>query len=110
MLTQKIIEIAPLAYLRGRTFKHTMIILDEAQLTTENQMKMVLTRIGEGARMFITGDLAQTERKIKTNGLGDFLQRLANSKSRMIAVCQFDTRHIERDPVVAEVLHLYGDE
>lgn len=110
MLTQRIIEIAPLAYLRGRTFKNTIVILDEAQLTTENQMKMVLTRIGDGTRMFITGDLTQTERKIKTNGLGDFVNKLKGLKSSMISVIEFDHSHIERDPVVGEILKIYGDE
>lgn len=107
MLEEGIIEIAPLAYLRGRTFKNSVVILDEAQNTTISQMKMVLTRIGEHSRMFVTGDLAQTD-LLKTNGLVDFTDRLDVS-SKSIVSCKFEKSHIERDPVVAEVLKIYGD-
>ena len=107
MLEEGLIEIAPLAYLRGRTFKDAIIILDEAQNTTISQMKMALTRIGEQSRMFVTGDIAQTDLS-KKNGLVDFTDRLDNT-SRSIVSCKFEKIHIERDPIVSEVLDIYGD-
>jgi len=72
MLENNIIEIAPLAYMRGRTFKQAFIIADEMQNATPNQMKMLLTRIGEDSRMVVTGDIQQTDRKEAQNGLLDF--------------------------------------
>src|SRR5210317_724106 len=71
MIEEGIIEIAPLAYMRGRTFKNAFILADEMQNATQNQMKMLLTRLGEGSMMAVTGDLAQADR-LKDNGLIDF--------------------------------------
>src|SRR6056300_1397611 len=71
MIQEGIIEIAPLAYMRGRTFKDAYIIADEMQNATPNQMKMLLTRLGEGSMMAVTGDLNQADR-LKDNGLIDF--------------------------------------
>ena len=68
MLEEGIIEISPLAYMRGRTFKNAYIIADEMQNATQNQMKMLLTRLGENSKMVVTGDLAQADR-LKDNGL-----------------------------------------
>ena len=110
MLINGIIEIGPLAFLRGRTFKDTFVILDEAQNTTVDQMKMVLTRIGEGSTMVITGDLAQHDRGFGENGLKNFLEHLKRSKSNNIAICEFERKDIERDALVAEILNIYGDE
>jgi phosphate starvation-inducible PhoH-like protein len=62
MIAEGIIEISPLAYMRGRTFKNSFILADEMQNATENQMKMLLTRLGEGSMMAVTGDLAQADR------------------------------------------------
>jgi predicted ribonuclease YlaK len=70
------IEICPLAYMRGRTFKDTWIIADEMQNATINQVKMLLTRIGQNSRMVLTGDLAQHDRNLHENGLFDFIRRL----------------------------------
>jgi phosphate starvation-inducible PhoH-like protein len=72
MIAEGIIEISPLAYMRGRTFKNSFILADEMQNATENQMKMLLTRLGEGSMMAVTGDLAQADR-IKDNGLIRFV-------------------------------------
>lgn len=108
MLKDGRVEIAPLAYMRGRTFHNSFIIADECQNCTPNQMKMLLTRIGEGSKMVITGDLAQHDRGYENNGLKDFLSRIG--QSARIQVVQFDSRDIERHPVVEEVLKLYGDE
>lgn len=108
MLDEQIIEISPLAYMRGRNFKNSFIIFDEAQNATVNQMKMVLTRLAEGSRMIVTGDLNQVDRKFTNdNGLKDFLARLQFSNT--IASVDFGRRDVQRHPVVAEVLKLYGE-
>ena len=73
MIDANIIEIAPLAYMRGRTFKNAFVIADEMQNATREQMKMLLTRIGVGSQMVITGDLRQHDRGFGDNGLKDFL-------------------------------------
>ena len=72
MIQEGIIEISPLAYMRGRTFKHSFILADEMQNATPNQMKMLLTRLGEGSMMAVTGDLAQADRR-EDNGLINFV-------------------------------------
>jgi phosphate starvation-inducible PhoH-like protein len=110
MLEDETIEISPLAFLRGRTFKNAWIIFDEAQNSTTNQMKMVLTRIGDNSKMVITGDLNQNDRKFATeNGLREFIALLQKSKSQMIDVVDFGVKDIMRHAVVREVLELYGD-
>lgn len=109
MLDEKILEISPLAYMRGRNFKNSFIVFDEAQNATVNQMKMVLTRLAENSRMVITGDLNQTDRKFSTdNGLKDILARLNHSKS--IASVSFARKDVQRHPTVSEILKLYGED
>jgi phosphate starvation-inducible PhoH-like protein len=111
MLEEQIIEIAPLAYMRGRNFKNSWIIFDEAQNATVNQMKMVLTRLSEGSRLVVTGDLKQLDRKYTNeNGLRDFIERLTSGPSSMISSVDFGRRDVQRHPVVAEVLKLYGED
>jgi phosphate starvation-inducible PhoH-like protein len=110
MLDEGTIEIAPLGFMRGRTFKYAYIIADEMQNATPDQTKMLLTRIGEGSSMIITGDLRQHDRGFDQNGLKDFLERLAQRNIRSMAVCTFRREHIERDPLVAEVLDIYGED
>ena len=109
MLEEGTIEICPLAYMRGRTFKDCVIIFDEAQNTTASQMKMALTRIGEGTRMYITGDLKQSDLR-RENGLYDFFKKLEARSSLAISLTSFKREHIERDPIVEEVLRCYGEE
>lgn len=109
MLDEGVIEISPLAYMRGRTFKNAYIIADECQNTTVNQMKMLLTRLGENSKMIVTGDLAQADR-LSDNGLIDFCNLLANKPMKHIDIVQFDQRDIERHDAVKEVLKIYGDE
>lgn len=109
MLEDGIIEISPLAYMRGRTFKNAYIIADEMQNATQNQMKMLLTRLGENSTMVVTGDLAQADR-LKDNGLIDFVGKIEGRKLQHIDVVRFDQKDIERHKAVAEVLNLYGDE
>lgn len=108
MIHEKKIEIAPLAYMRGRTFKNTWIIADEMQNSTKNQMKMLLTRLGENSRMVITGDLDQHDRTGEINGLQDFLEKFRGCRSNSISSIEFETKDIEREEVVKEVLDIYG--
>jgi phosphate starvation-inducible PhoH-like protein len=110
MLEEKIIEIAPLAYMRGRNFKRCWIVFDEAQNSTVNQMKMVLTRLSDRSKLVITGDLNQLDKKYHTNnGLKDFITRLQSVGSEMIGTVDFGRRDVQRHPVVSEVLKLYDE-
>lgn len=109
-LEEGVIEISPLAFMRGRTFKNAFIIADEMQNATPNQMKMLLTRLGEGSQMVVTGDIKQADRRDKDNGLLDFKQLLSGfGKSEYIALTEFVNQDIERHPAVKEVLEIYGD-
>lgn len=110
MIEDGAIEISPLAFMRGRSFKDCIIIADEMQNSTEEQMKMLLTRLGEGSRALITGDLRQTDIKKDSNGLGGFVARLESMNSDLIAVVKFRREHIERAAIVSEVLRIYGEE
>ena len=110
MLEEQIIEISPLAFMRGRTFKNAWIVADEMQNATPNQMKMLLTRLGEGSKIVVTGDVKQTDRREKDNGLLDFMQLVNNfGGSKFIEAVQFSHKDIERHPAVTEVLSIYGD-
>ena len=109
MLEEGTIEISPLAYMRGRTFKNAYIIADECQNTTVNQMKMLLTRLGEGSRMVVTGDLAQADR-LNDNGLINFCNLLGSQRNlKHVDIVQFDHMDIERHNAVKEILSIYGD-
>ena len=109
MLEDGTIEISPLAYMRGRTFKNAYIIADECQNTTVNQMKMLLTRLGENSRMVVTGDLAQADR-LNDNGLINFCNLLGGKQGlKHVDIVQFNAKDIERHNAVKEVLALYGD-
>ena len=110
MVAEGVIEFASLMYLRGRSFKNSIVILDEAQNSLPSQMKLLLTRLGENTRAFVTGDLDQTDHKKQDNGLSDFVDRLRAVRSKMIGVAEFEHKHIERDPIVSEVLKIYGAE
>ena len=108
MIREGVIEISPLAYMRGRTFKNAYIIADEMQNATVNQMKMLLTRLGEHSKMVVTGDLAQADR-LNDNGLINFCGLLANRQTKHIDIVEFDHRDIERHHAVKEILAIYGD-
>jgi phosphate starvation-inducible PhoH-like protein len=109
MLEDGIIEISPLAYMRGRTFKNAYIVADEMQNATVNQMKMLLTRLGEGSKMVVTGDLAQADR-LRDNGLINFCDLLqGHPLLTHIDIVEFDSKDIERHNAVKEVLAVYGD-
>lgn len=106
MLEENIIEMVPIAFIRGRTFKNAYVLVDEAQGTTANSMLSILTRIGENSKMVVTGDLAQSDRG-RDNGLADFLKRFESSKH--IEVIKFTGKDVERHPVVKELLEIYKD-
>ena len=111
MIVDEVIEICPLAFMRGRNFKNAYIIADEMQNATPNQMKMLLTRIGDGARILVTGDVKQTDRKIGDNGLLDFRKLLDDFRNaKHVSGIEFTMSDIERHPAVEEVLRIYGDE
>ena len=109
MLIEGVVEISPLAYMRGRTFKNAFILADEMQNATPNQMKMLLTRIGENSRMVVTGDLKQADR-IEDNGLIEFIRLLKDKESlKYVDMVNFGQKDIERHPAVKEILEIYGD-
>jgi phosphate starvation-inducible PhoH-like protein len=108
LLEEKVIEIAPLGYMRGRTFKNCWIVADEMQNSTVSQMKMLMTRLGENSRLVITGDLEQYDRVHEVNGLEDFLSKFRGKRSSSISSFEFQRSDIQREDVVKEVLDIYG--
>jgi phosphate starvation-inducible PhoH-like protein len=104
-----IIEIVPLAYMRGRTLNQAVIILDEGQNTTVSQMKMFLTRMGTGSKIIVTGDVTQTDLPKQTkSGLTDAVQRLSDIER--IAIVYLDEKDIVRHPLVQQVVRAYEEE
>ena len=100
------IEIAPLAFMRGRTFTNAFVIVDEAQNTTSIQMKMVLTRIGEGSRMVINGDLTQVDLPVgQKSGLKQAKEIL--SKIKALKIVELDVDDVIRHPIVAQIIKAY---
>jgi phosphate starvation-inducible PhoH-like protein len=110
MLEDQVIEISPLAFMRGRTFKHAWIVADEMQNATPNQMKMLLTRIGEGSRIVVTGDVEQADRKNPDNGLLDIATRLEQSPTSGLRVCRLGAKDVQRHPIITSVLKIYGSD
>ena len=116
LIDEKIMEIAPLGFMRGRTFKNTWIVADEMQNSTPSQMKMLLTRLGENSRLIVTGDLEQYDRVAGggINGLEDFLRRYHRTRDpesdepRSICAFEFKRSDIQREEVVKEVLNISG--
>lgn len=110
MLDEQTVEISPLAFLRGRTFRDSWIVFDEAQNSTQNQMKAILTRIGSNSRIVVTGDLNQLDRKFcNNNGLLDFIQRCKEVPSERVATVEYTLKDVQRHPVVIDVLKMYGE-
>jgi phosphate starvation-inducible PhoH-like protein len=104
-----VIETSPLAYMRGRTFKNSVVIADEMQNATPSQMKMLLTRLGSNSKMVVTGDLQQADRPCN-NGLLEFLQLFNNFENhRYVDLVKFDIHDVERHEAVKEILAIYGD-
>lgn len=107
LIKSQIIEICPLAYMRGRTFENSWIIADEAQNMTPNQMLMLLTRIGNKSKMIITGDPNQHDRGFEVNGLNDLIKRMRYYKDSKIGLVEFTENDVERHPIIKTVLKLY---
>ena len=106
LVEKQIIEVAPLAYMRGRTLDDSFIILDEAQNTTPEQMKMFLTRMGVGSKVVVTGDVTQIDLPDRTrSGLVDALQILKNVDG--IAQCYFTEKDVVRHRLVQEIIKAY---
>ena len=100
------IEVAPLAFMRGRTLSRAFIILDEAQNCTPAQMKMCLTRLGEESRMAITGDLSQSDLPGGPQGLEQALRFLSGIEG--VAVTRFGEKDVVRHPLVTRIVAAYG--
>lgn len=105
LLESKTIDVAPLAFMRGRTLNDSFIILDEAQNTTREQMKMFLTRLGHGSRMVVTGDLTQSDLGLKKTGLQDACEVLHDIKS--IAFCHLTSSDVVRHSLVSKIIAAY---
>ena len=109
LMERHVIELAPLAYMRGRTLSHAFVILDEAQNTTESQMKMFLTRLGFGSRAVITGDPSQVDLPGQTrSGLVHAVDLLSSVKG--ISVTRFTPQDVVRHPLVQRVIEAYEKE
>jgi len=106
LIEKEVIEVAPLAYLRGRTLNNAFIIMDESQNTTVEQMKMVLTRIGFGSKAVINGDLTQVDLpKHITSGLNHVIQVLHNTDG--IGITEFSSKDVIRHPIVRKIIDAY---
>lgn len=111
MLNSGTIEISPLAFMRGRTFKNCFIIADEMQNSSPNQMLMMTTRLGQGSRMVITGDLKQSDR-CENNGLLDLLQHIKRYDKSMdeIKIVEFNHKDVQRSSTVSKILDIYSND
>jgi phosphate starvation-inducible PhoH-like protein len=117
MLHSGVLEISPLGYMRGRTFKDAFVIADEMQNSSPNQMLMLTTRIGDGSKMVITGDLKQSDRG-PDNGLSDLMRKLTkyneycgatNKSVPNIKMVLMKGEDIQRSPIVSTLLDIYSD-
>ena len=109
MVESRTVEIAPLAFMRGRTLDNCYVILDEAQNSTDLQLKMFLTRMGPNAKLIITGDLSQIDLPRKQmSGLGKALRNLDNIKG--ISIIQLDTDDVVRHRLVKDIIQAYDKE
>jgi len=110
MINNRIIEISPLGYMRGRTFKHSFIIADEMQNSSPNQMLMLMTRVGIESRMVITGDLKQSDKGL-FSGLYDFIfkfKKMKNENENEIKIIELDNSDIKRNPIIEKILNIYN--
>jgi len=107
MLDEQTIEISPLAFMRGRTFKSSWIVADEMQNATPAQVKMLLSRIGQGSRIAITGDVEQADRQAAENGLKDLCTRLQSRATPGIDLVLLSGRDTQRHSLINSILALY---
>ena len=108
MLEEQIVEIAPLAFCRGRNFKNSWVVLDEAQNTTPSQLKMIMTRIGVGSKIVVTGDIEQTDRRMADNGLLDLQNKLTKNPIPGIKLCHFELKDVQRHKIIPHILKMYS--
>jgi phosphate starvation-inducible PhoH-like protein len=112
MLASGVIEISPLAFMRGRTFKRAFIVADEMQNSSPGQMLMLTTRIGDKTKMVITGDLKQSDRSLN-NGLLDIMKKIREHRlvdpDLAIRMVEMGAMDIERSPIVAKILSMYSE-
>jgi len=108
MLAEQTVEISPLAFCRGRTFKRAVVVVDEAQNTSPNQMLMILTRIGTGSKIVVTGDVEQTDRTVKNNGLLDLVTKLETQGYPGLTSVKMTKKDIQRHPIIDTVLEMYA--
>ena len=107
LMEKRAVEIAPLAYMRGRTLSNAFIILDEAQNTTMEQMMMFLTRLGENSRMVVTGDITQVDLpRNKRSGLKGAAEVLDSIDG--ISIFRFDKNDVVRHPLVSKIIQAYA--
>ena len=119
-----VLEIAPLAFMRGRTFHNTFVLADEMQNSSPSQMMMLTTRMGKDSKLVLTGDLAQSDRVVKgtgsystSNGLQDFFDKLENHRKyvgdeyalRDIGLISMNTQDVKRSTLVSHILEIYGE-
>ena len=111
MIEKQIIEVCPLSFIRGRTFKRAVVIGDEFQNTTPSQFKSFATRIGAGSKFVVTGDLQQHDRGFAVNGLADFLGRweLSGAPDAGLQIVRFEPCDVQRHPLIASLLEAYDD-
>jgi len=107
LISAGVIKVIPLAYMRGLTFENKIVILDEAQNALPKQVKMFLTRIGEGSKYIISGDIEQSDRNGNGNGLDDVIDRMADMTA--IAIHEFTYKDIVRHKLIREILERYGN-
>lgn len=114
LINNDMIEISPIAFMRGRTFKHAFIIADEMQNSTPNQMKMLTTRIGVNSKLVITGDLQQSDRTEDNNGLSDIMNKISiynknhpETEYQIINTIKLDSCDVERSELVKEIITIY---
>lgn len=125
MVQNGVIEISPLAFMRGRTFKQSFIIADEMQNSSPNQMMMLTTRIGDDSKMIITGDLKQTDRDLLGNGLSDLIRKVEDYQTDLmpshvdtdsvfpikykkdIEIVRMTSEDVQRNPIVTRILDIY---
>lgn len=106
LMERGVIEVAPLAYMRGRTLNNAFVIVDEAQNTTTSQMKMVLTRLGFNSRMVITGDITQVDLPLhQESGLTMAIKILRHVEG--IAFCEFSQKDVVRHALVQRIVNAY---
>jgi phosphate starvation-inducible PhoH-like protein len=110
LIKNETIEICPFAFMRGRTFENCVIIADETQNSTINQMKMLLTRISYGSKLIVNGDLEQSDSS--RNGLKDFINRYRytnDNNKTLIKIVEFDNSQVQRHNVIKDILNIYED-